>query len=95
MAENGFDAAILRSKDNSAITVPGMAPPMLMDAEAIARELSIGIRTLFRWISSGVFPPADVRIGGKIVRWKRDTLVAWLACERKTANCFRHSEDSQ
>ncbi len=39
----------------------------------------IASRTLFRLISSGRFPKADIGIGGKLRLWKRETVEAWIA----------------
>jgi predicted DNA-binding transcriptional regulator AlpA len=38
----------------------------------------IGSRTLFRLISSGRFPRADIGIGGKLRLWKRETIENWV-----------------
>ena len=35
-------------------------------------------RTLSRWIGAGRFPPPDLRIG-KSLRWRRSTILAWVA----------------
>lgn len=54
------------------------AAPLLMDAAAVANALSIGERTLWRWVSTGTFPRPDISIGGKIRRWKYSTVQAWI-----------------
>ncbi|MCL2641659.1 MAG: helix-turn-helix domain-containing protein [Phycisphaerales bacterium] len=35
-------------------------------------------RTIFRWISTGEFPPADLAKGAKFRRWRRETVQDWL-----------------
>lgn len=51
---------------------------MLMSLHDISAELHIGKRTLWRWISAGTFPGADLRIGLKVLRWRRETVQAWI-----------------
>ena len=70
-------------------------PPLLMDARTVARELAVSVRTVWRLVSAGILPGPDVRIGSKLIRWKRSTLLAWNDCPVKSANCFKKSEDSQ
>jgi hypothetical protein len=56
-------------------------PPPALLTLALIRELyfPIGQRTIFRLISAGNFPKADVGIGAKIRLWKRETIEAWIA----------------
>jgi predicted DNA-binding transcriptional regulator AlpA len=55
-------------------------PPALLTLAMIRRYyLPIASRTLFRLISSGRFPKADIGIGGKLRLWKRETVEAWIA----------------
>jgi predicted DNA-binding transcriptional regulator AlpA len=57
-------------------------PPVLLTLAMIRRYyLPIASRTLFRLISSGRFPKADIGIGigGKLRLWKRETVEAWIA----------------
>jgi hypothetical protein len=54
--------------------------PALVTLSMIRRfYLPLGTRTLFRMISCGTFPKADVGIGGKVRLWKRETVEAWIA----------------
>jgi predicted DNA-binding transcriptional regulator AlpA len=52
--------------------------PTLLKAEAVAAMLSIGGRTLWRWISEGAFPKPDFRRNERVVRWKRSTVEQWI-----------------
>jgi len=62
-------------------------PPALLTLAMIRRYyLPIASRTLFRLISSGRFPKADIGIGGKLRSWKRETVEAWI-----TSNAVRAS----
>ena len=58
----------------------GTGPPALLTMALIRRHyFPVGERTVFRMISSGRFPVADVRMGGKIRLWKRETIEGWIA----------------
>ena len=52
--------------------------PVLLKPGTVADRLEIGQRTLWRWVSTGLFPRPDLRFGRKIVRWKAATLLAWV-----------------
>lgn len=55
-------------------------PPALLTLALIRRHyLPVGARTLFRMISAGTFPKADIGIGGKLRLWKRETVEDWIA----------------
>jgi predicted DNA-binding transcriptional regulator AlpA len=55
-------------------------PPALLTLALVRRHyFPVGERTVFRLISSGRFPKADIRIGGKLRLWKRETVEAWIA----------------
>jgi predicted DNA-binding transcriptional regulator AlpA len=51
--------------------------PLMLDADRVAAELSIGLRTLDRWIAGEKFPPPDLRVG-RVRRWRRETLARWI-----------------
>jgi len=58
----------------------GTGPPALLTLALIRRHyFPVGERTVFRLISSGRFPAADIRMGGKIRLWKRETIEDWIA----------------
>jgi predicted DNA-binding transcriptional regulator AlpA len=40
-----------------------------------------GERTIRRWMSSGIFPPADISIGGKVRYWRRETIEQWISAQ--------------
>jgi predicted DNA-binding transcriptional regulator AlpA len=61
-------------------------PPALLTLAMIRRYyLPLGSRTVFRMISSGQFPKADISIGGKVRLWKRETVEAWIASNTERA----------
>ena len=49
-------------------------PPSMMTPEQVATLLQITTRTLRQLVLDGKFPDADLRIGARIVRWKRETV---------------------
>jgi predicted DNA-binding transcriptional regulator AlpA len=61
-------------------STPTNPPPALLTLAMIRQHyLPLAPRTLFRMISSGKFPKAEVVIGGKIRLWKRETVTSWVA----------------
>jgi predicted DNA-binding transcriptional regulator AlpA len=64
---------------------PVSIPALLTLALIRQHYLPIGERTLFRLISSGRFPKADIGIGGKLRLWKRETIETWISRWSKTA----------
>ncbi len=52
------------------------ATSLLMDSEQLAEELAISKRTLWRWLASGKIPRPV--IDGKVKRWCRDEIRAWV-----------------
>jgi len=58
---------------------PVSEPPALLTLALVRRHyFPVGERTVFRLISSGRFPRADVRMGGKLRLWKRETIENWV-----------------
>jgi predicted DNA-binding transcriptional regulator AlpA len=66
---------------------PEAAPlAALLTAEDFRRILSIGRRTFQTWRAAGRLPAPDLEIG-KVLRWRPETVEAWLAeAARKTGN---------
>ena len=53
--------------------------PALLTLALIKQHfIPLGLRTLYRMISAGDFPAADIRQGGKIRLWKRETVENWI-----------------
>jgi excisionase family DNA binding protein len=66
----------------TSIAPPDLAAlPALLDVRAVAALLDCSPRHVYRLSDAGHMPP-PVRLGA-LVRWRRDTLDAWLAggCE--------------
>ncbi|MGN6370971.1 MAG: helix-turn-helix transcriptional regulator [Phycisphaerae bacterium] len=59
-----------------------MSIAVLFDVAAVAEALAIGERTLWRWISMGVFPKADVSRGMRYRRWKQETVEEWMESQK-------------
>jgi predicted DNA-binding transcriptional regulator AlpA len=55
--------------------------PVLLNAAEIAVKFGIGVRTFWRWVSEGRFPPAEIRAGSKIVKWRCTTVEAWIEAQ--------------
>jgi len=54
-------------------------PLFLRMADLCHPPLNIaGERTIWRWISTGKFPPPDISMGAKYRRWMRETVVNWI-----------------
>lgn len=56
----------------------GELPDPLMDVGAVCAHLALGERTLRRWISCGAFPKPDVRLAGRLLRWRASTIQNWI-----------------
>jgi predicted DNA-binding transcriptional regulator AlpA len=56
---------------------PNKNLPALLKPADVARILNIGVRTMWRWVSSGKIPSPDFR-EGRIVRWRPQTIELWL-----------------
>jgi len=70
------------------VSLPLTVPTRLThDAAEIAQLLGVGTRTIWRWVSSGVFPQPDLRVGPRIVKWRRETVLAWI--EQQAAESAR------
>jgi predicted DNA-binding transcriptional regulator AlpA len=62
--------------------------PELLTERLIRKHfLPIGQRTLFRWISSGQFPRADLAVGGKCRFWRAETVRRWIADRAMEGGC--------
>jgi predicted DNA-binding transcriptional regulator AlpA len=58
------------------------SPPALLTLALIRRFfLPLGERTIFRMISTGTFPKADLSMGSKLRMWKRETVEAWIEAQ--------------
>lgn len=56
--------------------------PLFLTPDDVAKlVLRVDSRTVRRLVSAGKFPPADIRIGSKIIRWKRATVEGWIEAQ--------------
>lgn len=53
-------------------------PELLSLALIRQHYIPLGVRTLFRMISVGDFPRADIAIGAKVRMWRRETIEQWI-----------------
>jgi len=54
----------------------------LLTAKQLANRLGISMRTLQRWKSAGLLPPA-IRLSERTIRWDWPTVVEWLEQKRR------------
>ena len=57
---------------------PNPLPGLLTAGHITNRLIPIDARTLYRWISAGMFPKADIAIGAKVRFWRRETVENWI-----------------
>lgn len=62
-------------------TAPGLVTsesdgPLLVNADAVARMMSVSVRTLWRLLSAGQLVP-PLRLG-RSVRWRKAEIEAWI-----------------
>jgi len=65
-----------------------LTEPLLLDVRAVARLLSVSVRTIHRLNAAGELP-APIRLGGRVL-WRHAELVAWLEAgcpSRQTWEC--------
>lgn len=58
-------------------TVETGVTDVLMTSGQVAECLAVSVRTLWRWVADGTFPP-PVRYNRKLVRWRRSDLGRWI-----------------
>jgi excisionase family DNA binding protein len=56
------------------VTIPAMLTMKLIRTH----YLPVDERTIYRWLSAGEFPKADICKGGKIRLWRRETVETWI-----------------
>jgi len=44
----------------------------------VVSEIGVSKATLYRWVSSGRFPP-PIKLGARAVGWRREEVEAWVA----------------
>lgn len=59
-------------------TRPPELPAIMLTAADLARELRTSTKTIRRWDQAGKLP-LPVRIGSRMLRWKREEIVRWVA----------------
>lgn len=50
----------------------------MLSPAVVSKSLGIAKRTFFRMLSEKKFPPADLRMGSKLPRWRAETLERWV-----------------
>jgi len=77
---NGQRPLALRPKQAEA----GGWPPAYLALDDVAHELRVSTRQARRLLSAGRLPSADLNVGSGLKgrRWRRDSLLTWLAGRR-------------
>jgi prophage regulatory protein len=63
---------------------------LLIDVREVARLLTVSSRTVERMVDEGRFPQ-PVRMGGRLVRWPRASVVQWVASQAVTVDATNAS----
>jgi predicted DNA-binding transcriptional regulator AlpA len=64
--------------DNSEKPVPVSSLPLLLRRLEVCTLLAIKARTFDRMLATGKFPPADIVMNCKWIRWRRSTVEDWV-----------------
>ncbi|MCK6464697.1 MAG: helix-turn-helix domain-containing protein [Phycisphaerae bacterium] len=64
-------------------------PEKLLTTTEVCELLSIGKRTLWKWLAARSLPPPDARLKGKWLRWRASTIQTWIE-EQKCHNNGTH-----
>lgn len=60
------------------------SPEPLLDVPSLASFLGVSPKTVYRWQEHSEGPPA-IRLGGRLLRWRREDVDAWLEERRDGA----------
>ncbi len=55
---------------------------VLWRPETVASKLDVSVRTLERWRATGLFPDSDMRMGAKLMWWRRETVLNWIKAQQ-------------
>ncbi len=77
-------------RETAAVTArPGAdPPPLLMDAAGAAALCAVSRATWFQWQAAGLIPPPVLR-RGRVVRWARMEIAAWVGAGCPSADVWR------
>ncbi len=59
-------------------TGDAIEPPLLLRRLQVAHLIGVGGRTFDRLLACHQFPPADLVLNSKLIRWKRSTVETWI-----------------
>ncbi len=57
-------------------------PEKLLSLKEVCALLSLGERTARRWLTTGAMPAPDVRLAGKLLRWRASTIQNWIELQK-------------
>ncbi len=49
----------------------------LVSADEVAELCDVSVQTIRRWVAAGYFPQG-IRMGRRVLRWNRETILAWI-----------------
>ena len=55
----------------------------LLTVKQVAKQLKVGVRTVWRWVSQGIFPE-PIRISPQTIRWNPEDIERLLQERRRT-----------
>ena len=61
-------------------TITPATEPLLLSAGAAAKLCGVSMRTWWSWQSAGYIPTPVLR-RGRVIRWSRSELAAWIAAD--------------
>ncbi len=59
-------------------TTVSKEPALLLRRLEVAHIIGVGGRTLDRMLACNKFPPADLILNSKLIRWRRSTVEQWV-----------------
>ena len=55
-----------------------MPETLLMRRPEVERLLGVRRTTIYKWLAAGIFPE-PIRLGPRVVAWRREDIVKWIA----------------
>ncbi len=53
-----------------------------LSIKQIGKTIGVTPRSLWRWVAQGAFPAPDLKVGGRIRRWRIETIEKWMASNK-------------
>lgn len=59
--------------------MPTTVAPAILRVDDLTEMLGVCRKTIWSWRRSGLFPEPTVRLGPRLIAWRRSDIDAWLA----------------